>query len=76
MNKHFHSIHAALYELFFTIIGVLISKVWNTPTSKDFHYLLANERLKSQLAKQAMEGTTGDQLKSNRKYWKLREKGK
>lgn len=35
----------------------------------------ANERLKSQLAKQAMEGTEGDQLKSNRKYWRLREKG-
>lgn len=44
---------------------VLLSKVWNAPTSKDFHYLFA---------KQAMERTKGDQLKSNKKYWRLREK--
>lgn len=53
---------------------VLLSKLRNAPTSKDFHYLFENERLNSQLAKQAMEGTKGDQLKSNKKYWRLREK--
>lgn len=76
MNKHFPSIHTALYELFFfTIIGADFKGV------ERFHIqgfplsFFANERLKSQLAKQAMEGTKDDQLKSNRKYWRLRESG-
>lgn len=62
-------------NFFFNIIGADFKGV------ECFHIqgfplsFFANERLKSHLAKQATEGMKDDQLKNNRKYWRIREKG-